>query len=180
MRTNPARDAQLRQRLQEAVDAAGGGSADAFGRLLGYMNGGYVREALTGKKPVREALVERVHRVKGMEGWFAACLPEPAPSALSGPQLTADEAKLLRAFRDLPPKRAAGRLADLIAEAEEFRQYAAIVMQREAPPQTVATATSPMPRPQDRRQGGQYVPKRFDLDKPAPATAPQQQHKKES
>ncbi len=58
------------------MDAFAGGSADAFARIVGYVNGGYIREALNGKKPVREALIDRVHRCSGMEQWFAGCLGE--------------------------------------------------------------------------------------------------------
>jgi hypothetical protein len=72
MRRDAERDTLLRARLAEAVNALADGSADAFGRLLGYTNGGYVREALIGKKPVRAALIERVHELR--PGWFDAAL----------------------------------------------------------------------------------------------------------
>lgn len=59
MRSTPKKDESLRQRLAEAVERFSEGSADDFGRKIGYANGGYVREALSGKKPVREALLVR-------------------------------------------------------------------------------------------------------------------------
>jgi hypothetical protein len=72
MRSTPERDAWLKQRLKEAVDSPlAGGSADKLGRLLGYTNGGYIREILDGKKPVRSAIIERADAVPELRGWFA-------------------------------------------------------------------------------------------------------------
>ena len=76
-----------------------GGSADAFGRLTGYTNGGYIREVLNKKKPVREALIERVHAAKGMAGWFLPVLSEVSAQDINN----SDEAQLLAAFRALHP-----------------------------------------------------------------------------
>lgn len=53
------KDARLTARLVEAVDQVAGGSADRLGRMLGYTNGGYIREIVNGKKPVRRMLIER-------------------------------------------------------------------------------------------------------------------------
>lgn len=53
------KDAALTARLVEAVDKLAGGSADRLGRMLGYTNGGYIREIVNGKKPVRRMLIER-------------------------------------------------------------------------------------------------------------------------
>jgi len=75
MRSTPELDRKLRQRFIEACASRSDGNADAFGRLLGYTNGGYVREIVRGVKPVREAIIERVHSLEGLEGWFAPLLP---------------------------------------------------------------------------------------------------------
>lgn len=66
MRSNEAKDEALRQRLEWAVGEHAGGSADAFARLIGYTNGGYIREIVNKKnnKVVREALIERVNTSK--------------------------------------------------------------------------------------------------------------------
>jgi hypothetical protein len=81
MRSTPERDAWMRQRLQEAVDGPAGGSADKLGRMLGYTNGGYIREILKGAKPVRAAIIERANDVDELRGWFG--MPEAAPEAES-------------------------------------------------------------------------------------------------
>lgn len=70
MRSTPAIDEKLRLRLDEAVTKFADGNTDLFGRKLGYLNGGYIREAISKKKPVREALIERVHGTEEMRGWF--------------------------------------------------------------------------------------------------------------
>ena len=83
MRSTPEQDKTLRARLQEAVDHFGDGSADQFGRLVGYANGGYIREILNNKKPVREALIGRVHAHPGMAGWFDAALSSVSAADLA-------------------------------------------------------------------------------------------------
>lgn len=75
MRSTPEIDRRLRERLIEAVDKECGGNADAFGRKLGYTNGGYIREIIRNVKPVRESLIDRVHGLPGYEGWFSDLLP---------------------------------------------------------------------------------------------------------
>jgi hypothetical protein len=46
-------------RMVEVVQRWGGGSADAFGRLLGYANGGFIREVIAKKKPIGKAIRHR-------------------------------------------------------------------------------------------------------------------------
>lgn len=82
MQTTPVIEAALRKRLQQAIDEFAAGSADRFGRLLGYTNGGYLREVLNGKKPVRDAIIQRTHAVKQMAGWFDPILESLPPGAL--------------------------------------------------------------------------------------------------
>jgi hypothetical protein len=72
MRSTPERDAWLKDRLQAAVDKKAGGSVDKLGRMLGYTNGGYLREILLGKKPLRAAIIERAEGVDELRGWFGA------------------------------------------------------------------------------------------------------------
>lgn len=85
MRSTPVKDEQLRKRLIEAVDRLDKGSADAFGRRLGYTNGGYIREVINGKKPVREALIERAHAAEGLRGWFTPILGSRQAQSVSLP-----------------------------------------------------------------------------------------------
>lgn len=63
-------EAWMRRRLQEAVDKLADESADKLGRLMGYTNGGFVREILKGTKPVGKAIVTRINRVPGGLDWF--------------------------------------------------------------------------------------------------------------
>lgn len=70
MKREPAREEWLHRRLKEAVDQFAGGSADAFGRMLGYTNGGPVRQSLSKARPVQQAILERSRHIPGMESWF--------------------------------------------------------------------------------------------------------------
>lgn len=109
MRSTPEIDAKLKARLQEAVNKIANGSADKFGQLIGYANGGYVREVLNNKKPVRETLIERVHARPEMAGWFDDIItPMMIPGQPSDLVLTPDERALVLAFR----QQRAAQLAD--------------------------------------------------------------------
>lgn len=68
--SNPGEGERLRQLLADAIQKLAGGSADKLGRLMGYTNGGFIREIVNGKKPVRRAIIERMHQIEGGAGWF--------------------------------------------------------------------------------------------------------------
>lgn len=75
MRSTPELDSKLKARFIAALEKAAGGNADAFGRMLGHMNGGYVRQIVSGDKPVRESIIERVHALDGYSSWFSDLFP---------------------------------------------------------------------------------------------------------
>jgi hypothetical protein len=70
MRRTPEIENFLRARLQEAVNVHANGSADEFGRLIGYKNGGSVRQSLQGGRRVQPAILERSKSVECLRGWF--------------------------------------------------------------------------------------------------------------
>lgn len=51
----------------------------AFGRLLGYRDGAFVRQMLSGNRAVSDKTVRAVEALRGMEGWFG--VPSAAPAA---------------------------------------------------------------------------------------------------
>lgn len=77
VRSNPAIDAALRNRLREAVEQFAGGNAEAFGKMLGFANGGYIRQCLrpNDPRPVRSSLIGRVNDHPLMQGWFDGLMP---------------------------------------------------------------------------------------------------------
>lgn len=77
MRSTPEIDARLKARLQEAVERFSDGNVEAFGKRIGYANGGYIRQCLQDKdpRPVRAVLIGRVHQDPDMRGWFDGVLP---------------------------------------------------------------------------------------------------------
>ena len=63
----------LRQlRLKAAVDHLCKGNENAFGRLLGYQDGAFVRQMLGGTKSITEKTVAKIEALPGMEHWFAS------------------------------------------------------------------------------------------------------------
>ena len=63
---------QLRRaRLADAVRKLSGGNVTAFGRLLGYGGGAFVRQMLLGNRAVSDKTVRRVEAMRGMHAWFS-------------------------------------------------------------------------------------------------------------
>ena len=57
-------------RLQAAIDRLTGGNHTAFGVLLGYRDGAFVRQMLSGKRAISEKTVRKIESRSGMKGWF--------------------------------------------------------------------------------------------------------------
>lgn len=95
----------MRERLRKAVEVHANGSADKLGRILGYTNGGFIREILDGKKPLRSAIIERAEAVEALRTWFdypPGVKPSPADAApRSFSSLTGQEAQLVMLAREL-------------------------------------------------------------------------------
>lgn len=110
MRSTPELDRKLRERFIEAVDKVSRGNAEDFGRKMGHLNGGYVRQVVAGKKPVRESAIERVHAIEGCAGWFDRLLPGVVAVDLDARagrdafwlQVSPEAREMARRFEDLP------------------------------------------------------------------------------
>ena len=107
-------------RLSAAVDHVSKGNKTDFGRRLGYKDGAFVRQMLSGIRPVTEKTVWAIEAMPGMKGWFdvegseAVAAPSPADGewpfktiaaadvrALPAGQLTALEGALALAIAQL-------------------------------------------------------------------------------
>ncbi|MDZ5625767.1 S24 family peptidase [Achromobacter xylosoxidans] len=107
-------------RLSAAVDHVSKGNKTDFGRRLGYKDGAFVRQMLSGIRPVTEKTVWAIEAMPGMKGWFdmeGVEVPAAPPSqdtdwpfktiaaadvrALPAPQLTALEGALALAIAQL-------------------------------------------------------------------------------
>jgi len=62
---------QRRVRLADAVDRLCGGNVAAFGRLLGYRSGAFVRQMLLGNRAVSDKTVRHIESLRGMHAWFS-------------------------------------------------------------------------------------------------------------
>jgi len=96
MRRTPEIDAWLHQRLRLAVDDLEGGSADEFGRMLGYLNGGSVRQSLRGVRRVQQAILDRAETAADarLHDWFkppAELLPAEPLMIQGGISVLTDE-----------------------------------------------------------------------------------------
>lgn len=61
-----------RQRLDEAIAHLTAGNVTAFGRLLGYRDGAFVRQMLSGSRAVSDKTVRAIETLRGMRAWFQA------------------------------------------------------------------------------------------------------------
>lgn len=58
-------------RLLEAVDQHFDGNRAAAGRALGYADGAFVRQMLTGVRPITEKTMRQIEALPGLGGWFS-------------------------------------------------------------------------------------------------------------
>lgn len=125
VRSTPDQDKLLRDRLEEAVRRFAGGSADKFGQLIGYANGGYVREVLNNKKPVRRRLIERIHARPEMVNWFGASLsPISASDVMPADRYTADIIEILPRLTAEDRRRLAALLANIVGSGLSLSAFA--------------------------------------------------------
>lgn len=68
-------------RLSAAVDHVSNGNKTDFGRRLGYKDGAFVRQMLSGMRPVTEKTIWAIEAMPGMKGWFEIEGSAVAPSS---------------------------------------------------------------------------------------------------
>lgn len=74
--------AQRRELLVKAIDRLTQGDRSAFGRRLGFKDGAFIRQMLSGARVVSDKTVRLIEAVPGMQGWFSqASGSEPPPLA---------------------------------------------------------------------------------------------------
>ena len=64
------------KRLSDLVAVFGGKAS--LGRALGFRDGAYIGQMLSGERPITEKLIDKAHALRGYAGWFD---PKPAPDA---------------------------------------------------------------------------------------------------
>jgi hypothetical protein len=58
------------ERLQAAIDQLDDGNKSAFARRFGYVDGAFIRQMLSGKRPITDKFIRKVEAQRGMDGWF--------------------------------------------------------------------------------------------------------------
>lgn len=58
-------------RLQAAIEKISAGNRSEFGRRLGYKDGAFIRQMLSGDRPIREKTIVAIQSLPGMRGWFS-------------------------------------------------------------------------------------------------------------
>ena len=71
-------------RLAAAVDHLSQGNKTDFGRRLGYKDGAFVRQMLSGIRPVTEKTIWAIESMPGMKGWFDGEGTESVPASALG------------------------------------------------------------------------------------------------
>lgn len=57
--------------LQAAIDHISEGNKTAFGRRIGYKDGAFVRQMLSGERPITEKTIRTIEQIPELKGWFA-------------------------------------------------------------------------------------------------------------
>lgn len=89
MRTTPEIQEKLLARLEQAKKQANN-SAEQLGKMLGWANGGYVRQFLGGKRKITSELIIRANESKEvwLHGWFDGILPPLTKADVATAQVT--------------------------------------------------------------------------------------------
>jgi len=66
--------------LKAAVDRVAGGNISEFGRRLGYKDGAFVRQMLSGNRAVSEKTIRAVEALPGLRGWFSSTSASATPA----------------------------------------------------------------------------------------------------
>lgn len=69
-----------RERLEAALNHKFGGNRSEMGRALGYKDGAFIRQMLSGERAISEKTVLAVEALHGMAGWFDATRWKPTVS----------------------------------------------------------------------------------------------------
>lgn len=59
-------------RLQALLDTHFNGRKDELGKFLGYKDGAFVRQMLSGSRPISEKTVDKINSIKKFQNWFAS------------------------------------------------------------------------------------------------------------
>jgi SOS-response transcriptional repressor LexA len=79
MNMNELEIAQVRiEALKAAIDKLCDGNRTAFGRRLGYKDGAFVRQMLSGDRPITEKTIRTIEAIPGMRGWFSKVVTDEA------------------------------------------------------------------------------------------------------
>lgn len=106
MRMNELELAQQRiEALRAAIDKVCEGNRTAFGRRLGYKDGAFVRQMLSGDRPITEKTIRAIEGIPGMRGWFSKHL-----NAVDEAQATQSSGKHKKSEADTSISAAKGKL----------------------------------------------------------------------
>lgn len=70
---------QRRELLSKAIDRLTQGDRTAFGRRLGFKDGAFIRQMLSGSRSVSEKTIRLIESLPGMHGWFTQSDGNPPP-----------------------------------------------------------------------------------------------------
>lgn len=123
-----------RTRLEALANKLGGKAQ--LGRKLGYVDGAFVGQMISGVRPITEKTVRAAEALQGCRGWFSFLPPDEMPPP-------ADKyAQLLRDLEDIPPGRRHRLMNEIQEAAEEAREAAAHFATRDRAAATQPAATS--------------------------------------
>lgn len=69
--------------LQAAIDKVSGGNKSAFGRRIGYKDGAFVRQMISGERPITEKTIRVIEQIPELKGWFTKFEENEAAATLT-------------------------------------------------------------------------------------------------
>lgn len=107
------------ERLRAAIDKVANGNKTEFGRRLGYRDGAFIRQLLSGDRAIREKTITSIETLPGMKGWFLDPDLAAAPGSESSPGLDT-------AFANVTPAALGQRKIPLISSVQAGKMAEAV------------------------------------------------------
>lgn len=115
-----------RERLRALAKKLGGNAP--LGRALGYRDGAFVGQMISGVRPITEKTVTAAEQLPGARGWFqreGAPVSRPAEKGVVFEELNAEEKAFIEDFRTILDSDRAKIIENVAQRATELREYLA-------------------------------------------------------
>lgn len=94
-----------------------------LGRKLGWRDGAYVGQMISGHRPITEKIIQKAESLQGYRGWFDRSKAQEQAKGMVFEELKPEEKAFLEDFRVLTDNEKVKLAAEVAQRADELREY---------------------------------------------------------